>query len=123
MIGNGQSTNIWGNNWIPKESSLRPIVSRVQNPPELVSVLLVPATTLWNSSLITTVFLPTDAVAIMKIPVCTRNIDEFWAWHPDKKGRFTVSSAYKFMVKTKIIRENWLEKRSGSSTGRKEEED
>ena len=59
----------------------------------------------------------------MRIPVCTSNIDDFWAWHPEKKGRFSVSSAYKFMIKTKITIENWLEGRGGSSSNDREEHD
>lgn len=77
----------------------------------------------WNEELIRLVFLPIDAEAILKIPICTRNIDDFWAWHLDRKGRFTVSSAYKFMVKTKITRENWLDERGGSSTYAMKEQD
>ena len=90
-------------------------MSLVQNPPELVSELLLPATGSWNDDLVRSVFLPTDAEAILRILVCTSNVDDFWAWHPEKKGRFSVSSTYKFMIKTKITRENWLEGRGGSS--------
>lgn len=122
-IGNGHTTNIWDHNWIPKEGSLRPIVSRVLNPSQLVSELLHPATGSWNENRVREVFLPTDAEAIMRIPVCTSNVDDFWAWHPEKKGRFTVSSTYKFMIKTKITRESWLEGRSGSSSTDREEWD
>ena len=32
-IGNGQTTNIWSDNLIPKEHTPRPITSLVQNPP------------------------------------------------------------------------------------------
>ena len=100
-IGNEHSTEIWTDNWIPKEMTPRPIVSLVPHPPRHVSELLSPATASWNEGLVRSVFLPIDAEAILKIPVCTKNIDDFWAWHPDRKGRFTVSSTYKFMVKTK----------------------
>lgn len=122
-IGNGQSTNIWDHNWIPKQGSLWPIVSLVHDPPQLVSDLLLPAMASRNEMLIRSMFLPTDAKAIMKIPVCMSNIDAFWAWHPEKKGRFTVSSTYKVMIKTKITRENWLEGRSGSSSNDREDKD
>ena len=36
-IGNGASTNIWNDNWIPGDEFLRPYGSRVANPPENVS--------------------------------------------------------------------------------------
>lgn len=57
----------------------------------------------------------------MKIPVCTRNTEDFWAWHPDKKGMFTVSSAYRFLIKTKIMREGWLHESDGSSSNARDE--
>lgn len=98
-IGNRQTTNIWDDNWIPKEASLHPIISRVTNPPQLVSELLLPTMAAWNKQLVRTIFLPIDAEAVLKLPVCTRNIEDFWAWHPDKKGKFSASSAYKFMIK------------------------
>ena len=103
-IGNGQTTNIWIDNWIPKEHTPRPITSLVQNPPTTVAEMLQPATRSWNEGLVQSVFIRLDADAILRIPVCTRNIDDVWAWYPDKKGRFTVSSAYRFLVSTKLQR-------------------
>ena len=88
-----------------------------------MSELLHPATGSWNENRVREVFLPIDAAEILRIPVCTSNVEDFWAWHPEKKGRFLVSSAYKFMIKTKITRENWLEGRSGSSSNEREEDD
>ena len=121
-IGNGQSTDIWTDNWLPKESSLRPFLCRVADPPSKVSELLIPATAQWNVNYICSVFLPVDADTILKIPVCTRNMEDFWAWHPDRKGVFSVSSAYKLLVTTKLQREAWLEGRGGASSNSREED-
>lgn len=74
-IGNGQSTKIWSDNWIPRESSLRPLLSLVDHLPELVLELLLPATTSWNEPYL---FLPMDADQILKVPVCTRDTPNFW---------------------------------------------
>ena len=90
-ISNGQTTEIWVDNWIPKEMTPRPITSLVADPARYVSELMLPATASWNEEVIRKVFLPIDAEAILRIPVCTRNIDDFWAWYPEKKGNFTVS--------------------------------
>lgn len=78
--------------------------------------LLSPATGSWNEEFIRSVFIPFDADAILKIPVCTCNTNDFSAWYPEKKGGFTVSSAYRFLIRTKMQREEWLEGRSGTST-------
>lgn len=51
----------------------------------------------------------------MKIPVCTRNIEDFWSWNFEKSGRFSVHSAYRMVMETKKRREDWLEERVGSS--------
>ena len=75
-IGNGESTDIWDDNWIPKETSPRSITSLIPNPPRKVSDLLQPATASWNVELIRSNFLPIDAQAILKIPVCTRNTED-----------------------------------------------
>lgn len=120
-IGNGQSTNIWSENWIPRESSLRPILSLVADLPSKVSELLVPATAQWNEELLRIVFLPVDVEAILQILVCTRNMEDFWAWHPDRKGLFLVSSAYNHIIKIKTQREDWLEGRSGASDKARQE--
>ena len=119
-IGNGQTTDIWMDIWIPKEHTPRPITSLMQNPPTEVAELLQPSTGGWNEDFVRSVFIHFDADAILRIPVCTRNVEGFWAWYPDKKGRFSVSSAYKFLVSTKLQREEWLEGRSGSSSGEEE---
>lgn len=46
-IGNGLSTSIWNHNWLPRPSNMRPIVSRVLNPPLMVSELILPSAE-WN---------------------------------------------------------------------------
>ena len=76
-IGNGQSTSIWDDNWIPKETTPRPITWLIPNPPERVSDLLQPASASWNVGLVRSLFLPIDAEAILRIPVCTRNTEDF----------------------------------------------
>ena len=100
---------------------MRLILSLVQNPPVRISELLEPTTATWNEQLVRSVFLPNDAEEILRIPVCTQNIDDFWAWQLDSKGIFTVRSAYKVIIKTKIQREGWLDGNGECSDGAKEE--
>lgn len=62
-----------------------------------------------------TVFTLFDAEAILKIPLCNRRVGDFWAWSEEKRGHFSVSSAYRMLARTKLNRESWLEEREGSS--------
>ena len=65
--------------------------------------------------------MPMDATVILGMPICTRNITDFWAWFHEKKGTFTVKSAYKMLVATRNRREAWLEEVPGPSSSRAEE--
>lgn len=114
-IGNGETTSIWNSNWIPRKENMRPIVSLVPNPPQFVLELIEPVNARWNVQLLEEVFLPYDAVAIQKIPICTRNIEDFWSWGFEKNGTFSVRSAYRMVVATKSRREDWLDERAGPS--------
>lgn len=83
-IRNCQSTNIWADNWIPKESSLRPIVSLVVDPLVKVSTLLSPTTASWNEKLVWSIFLPIDADETQPIfghGIQTRKVDSLLARH------------------------------------------
>ena len=93
---------------------MRPIVRRIQNPPSRVEELILPGAE-WNRTLIEEVFLPSDARAIYAIPLCMRHIDDFWDWVHEKKGTFTVRSAYRMLVDTNMRREAWLEGKGHSS--------
>jgi hypothetical protein len=115
-IGNGRSTPIWSCNWIPREPLLRPLMPLVPNPPQMVHELINHTEAAWNTDLVRQVFLPMDADAILSIPLCTRIVEDFWAWHFEKRGIFSVRSAYRMLVETKIRRENWLEGAPGPSS-------
>ena len=54
-----------------------PIVSKEADPPRMVSELIHTQETRWDSKIIGQVFLPYDVMAILQIPVCTRNVEDF----------------------------------------------
>ena len=114
-IGNGETTLIWEQNWLPREEFLRPLGCRVHNPPTRVSELIVRATASWNRELVQATFLQMDVEIILGIPLCTRNLEDFWSWHHERHGSFTVKSAYKMLVATKQRREAWLNGEAGPS--------
>lgn len=94
---------------------MRPISSMIAQPPILVSELIDASSATWREDVVRTSFVPFDAEAILRIPLCTRRIEDFWACGADRRGRFSVSSVYKMLIKTKIQRENWLENVQGQS--------
>ena len=76
-IGNGEETDVWVQNWIPRENFKRPVTSLVPNPPSKVSDFIDPNTAEWKEGLVRTVFTPFGAEEILKIPLCTRNVTDF----------------------------------------------
>ena len=108
-IGDGRSTNIWQHNWIPRAGMMRPISSLIHDTPEVVSDLIDASSTSWREELTRQVFAPMDAEAILRIPICTSQVDHFWALSEDPRGLFSVRTAYKMIYRIKSGREAWLE--------------
>jgi hypothetical protein len=102
-IGNGASTNIWQDRWIPMHFwqdrwipmhfNAKPITPSEGQEVTLVSDLMLDSGQ-WNEKLIKSVFLPIDARAILRIPLRSQE-EDWWAWEPEKFGDYTVKSAYR----------------------------
>lgn len=107
-IGNREDTNIWNDNWLPRDEMVRPYRCLVQDPPEHVAELIDATSATWDRQRLQEVFFPFDGV-IMGIPLCTRNVPDFWSWNFEKNDMFTVKSAYRMLVETRQRREAWLE--------------
>lgn len=114
-IGDGTTTRIWTDNWIPRHATMRPLACLSANPPNLVSDLMDSTTATWNRRVLDQTFLAADTSAILSIPLCTRRMNDFWAWNFERNGNFTVRSAYRMLADTKRRREDWLEGNAGSS--------
>lgn len=93
-IGNGDSVRIWRDNWIPRNTALKPFGARARMRVIRVSELL-HVHGAWNTSLIRRIFWPVDAEAILKIRTSPRYQPDFLAWNPECNGIFTVRSAYR----------------------------
>lgn len=100
---------------------LRPYWCVSPNRPTLVSELIDHTTASWNKQRVRETFMPMDVQVIMGIPLCTRNLPDFWAWHFDKHDIFSVKSAYNMLVATRQRREAWLESTAGTSRSATEE--
>lgn len=84
--------------------------------PQFVSELIDMSTVSWDILKLQQFFTPTDMETIVAIPLRTRRQADFWAWHHEKNGVFSVRSAYRMLAEMKV---------GGSNAGRsntKEEE-
>jgi hypothetical protein len=120
-IGNGTTTKIWNTNWIAWSELMRPLVSRVVDPPQMVSDFIDKPNARWNTTIIHEVFLRFDAKEILQIPICLRNVDDYWSWMFEESWNFSVRSTYRMIVDTKHHHEDWLEERAGPSNSKEEE--
>lgn len=108
-IGTGMNTHAWNDNWLPREGTLRPITTPVQDAPSLVGDFIDQSSWCWNLQRLNFFFLPMDVTITRNIPLSTRRQEDFWAWQMDRRGMFTVRSEYKMLVDTRDRREAWLE--------------
>lgn len=102
---------------------MRPLACLVADRPERVAELIDPSSARWMEDKIRTVFLPFDPNTILKRPLCTKRVDDFWAWGEDDKGVFSVRSVYKFLLKSKLQGEALLQPAGGHSNEAAEESD
>ena len=79
-IGTGEETRIWDQNWLPRSGLIRPIACLAVDRPARVAELIDPTSAKWKEDKVRATFLPVDANVILKIPLCTRRVDDFWAW-------------------------------------------
>ncbi|KAF8740822.1 hypothetical protein HU200_013702 [Digitaria exilis] len=93
-IGSGSQVRIWRDPWIPRGRSLRVTSRQGRCRLRWVSELLDIDGKDWDFDKLARLFNPADADAIAKIKLPARVSEDFLAWHPEKTGLFSVSSAY-----------------------------
>ena len=114
-IVSGSTTHIWQDNWLPRDFKLRPLCAISASPPQLVSELIEPVTRSWKKDILEEHFVRPDVDVILNIPLSSRVQHDFWAWHYDRRGIFSVRSAYKMLSGIRQQREDWLEQRTSRS--------
>jgi hypothetical protein len=95
-IGNGTSTNIWTDKWIPNGIGLKPVCRSEGATATKVSELLSGAGS-WDEQALAMNLVPMDANAVRCIPL-RRTIDDFWAWTGEKHGNYSVKLAYRLLT-------------------------
>jgi len=110
-VGDGEQIDVWDDPWLPRKSN-RFIKSR-RGPILIRKVceLIDPITNRWDASLIQSMFCQEDANVILKIPL-REDEEDFIAWHPDTKGRFSVRSAYNLYI-YEVEKEEGMQGQSG----------
>lgn len=96
-IGSGVKIHIWDDLWIPRAWTCRPCTPRGRVLMHKVSDLINPITGTWDEDLVWSIFCVEDAKLIMAMPVFAEWEDHL-AWHYNKKGAFSVKSAYKLFA-------------------------
>lgn len=91
---------MWLENWIPRKEMMRPFGCKVQNPMRFATDFIDSTSAKWDRHRVEQTFLPIDVPAIMAIPMCTRNIEDYWAWSFERNDSFFVRSAYIMLVAT-----------------------
>ena len=82
-IGTGENTNMWTHNWLPRSGMMRPVASLVTSSLQHVSDLIDASSSAWREEELRRIFIPIDVEVTLSIPLCTKRIDDFWAWGED----------------------------------------
>jgi hypothetical protein len=96
-IRNGQSINIWNDRWIPRGFTRQPSSHHGHNLIQWVNELIYPVTGQWDAELVRQIFHEDDVQTILAIPV-NEAFEDSIAWHFNKRGIFSVKSAYKVQI-------------------------
>ena len=105
-IGDRGTTSIWDDNWIPRDNFKRLITCLIAELPQKASELIDHTSSSWYEQRVRSVFIPMDDEAILKIPLCMHQVDDFWAWGEEVKGNFTVRSRYRMTRRQKCARKD-----------------
>uniref|UniRef100_A0A2N9IZ60 Reverse transcriptase domain-containing protein n=1 Tax=Fagus sylvatica TaxID=28930 RepID=A0A2N9IZ60_FAGSY len=97
-IGNGLSTRIWHDKWLPPPSSGNPITPPCVLPHDVcVSSLILDTPAIWNTSLIEQIFSPGDVQLITGLVLSSRRGEDKLIWSREKCGIYSVRSAYRLL--------------------------
>nr|XP_027093548.1 uncharacterized protein LOC113713943 [Coffea arabica] len=96
-IGNGLSTNIWEDNWIPMTPNGRVTTQQPQGV-NLVKVADLIVQKRWNKNLLFRNFTSTDVEGILSIPISLVDREDNNFWIHNSNGLYSVRSAYRVLT-------------------------
>jgi hypothetical protein len=97
-VGNGANIRVWRDPWIPRDAMHTPKTPQGRCRFRWVADFLQPDGS-WNLARLQQYFIQEDVDEICKLKPSSRNEMDFIAWHPEKRGVFTVKSAYQLALK------------------------
>ena len=99
-VGNGKVVHIWEDKWLPTPSTFKVISPpRIISDFPMVSTLIDLESRRWKADLIRSLFLPFEANTILNIPLSYNLPKDKIIWIGNKRGEFTVKSAYYIALK------------------------
>ncbi|CAL4932085.1 unnamed protein product [Urochloa decumbens] len=113
-IGDGLSTNIWSDRWIPDAFGCKPICPKEGATATLVCDLLQPDGRAWNEQALEQNLLTIDSNAVRRIPLGRFN-EDIWAWSGERHGLYTVRSAYRILAEKEDQERNYGAQQSSHS--------
>ena len=103
-VRNGHSIRVSGDKWIPNYPTNVPLLPLREEVGEVaVAELIDPQLHAWRTEFIMNVFEQADAKAICRIQLSRRDVEDAMIWLHHKKGLFTVKSAYRVRLETKVL--------------------
>jgi len=94
-IGNGKSVRVWVDNWVDYDGFIaRPATDIEFDPDQQVHDLIDVPSMEWNPEVIHQLFSNPVADRILSMPLSIRAPEDSLFWWPDKRGLFSVKSAY-----------------------------
>ena len=113
-IGDGSTTNIWRDRWLPDGVGLKPLCRKEGAVAEQVSELLSPDGQSWDETALEQNLIPLDAAAARRIPLGRSTVD-FWAWSGERHGLYLVRSGYRLLAEAEAQQRDCLQGRATHS--------
>ena len=99
-VGNRRRIHIWEDKWLPTPSTYKVISpARPFDDILMVFALIDTETRRWNADLVRSLFLPFEANTVINMPLSYNLPKDKIIWVGNRRGEFTVKSAYYFALK------------------------
>ncbi|MCH81038.1 putative ribonuclease H protein [Trifolium medium] len=109
-IGNGESINIWQDNWLPDQEGFKVWSVKAEGTSQThIKDLILPLSKAWNRGLVSKLFYPFEVQQILNIPITNTSYPDEYCWPKTKDGVYTVKSGYQAV-------QEWRRKEQDPST-------